>query len=254
VRIGYRPNRTAQHVQSGRHGSVGLLVGDLAFIRPQELQFMIEAAHERDWLLVIEQVNPAGPPPKLIREDCVDGLLLFQTMGSAQGREIKQAHLPLVQINTNTRRGPGCITDDEEAGMRRAVRLLAARRRTHPALIVGDHVPTHYSDRVRQPTEEPAHERLLAFSPGRSTNDMVWFERAKMPAGVTALCLAQPTGYVTEIAVPLALLGKPGRTFRLNVTVNDFDRRAGPRTAYWWRPAWYTREDYRGSGTFRLAK
>ncbi len=108
--------------------------------------------------------------------------------------------------------------------------------------------------RVRQANEAQANELLLAFSPGRSTNDMVWFEREKMPAGVAALCLATPSGYVTEIAVPMALLGRPGRTFRLNITVNDCDAAHGPVQKWWWRPGWYTREDYRGSGTFRLAK
>jgi LacI family transcriptional regulator len=148
ARLGYRPNRTARNIQRGRHGSVGLLVGDVTFIRPQELQLMIDAARQRDWLLVVEQAT-AGTAPKLVREDCVDGLLFFQTMDRALCRDIVRARLPLVQINTNTRAGAGCITYDEEAGMRRVVRLLAARGRTQPALLIGDRAPAHYSDRVR---------------------------------------------------------------------------------------------------------
>ncbi|MCX7005446.1 MAG: metallophosphoesterase [bacterium] len=111
--------------------------------------------------------------------------------------------------------------------------------------------------RIRKPTEKQAQELLLAFSPGRSTNDMVWFEREKMPAGIVALCLATPTGYVTEMAIPMALskhVRRPWRAFRLNITVNDTDAAAGPVAKWWWRPDWYSREDYRGSGTFRLTE
>jgi hypothetical protein len=100
-------------------------------------------------------------------------------------------------------------------------------------------------------------EVLCALSPGRGTNDMVWYAREDAPVGVQAICLATRRGYVAEIAVPHALLDAGGgtawRAVRLNITVNDADKSDGPRVAYWWRPDWRWRESYRGAGVFRRA-
>lgn len=149
ARLAYRPNRSARNIRAGRHGALGLLIGDVTLIRPHELQLMIEAAQQRDCLLVIEHVPGPGVLPKLLREACVDGLFLFQSMDHALSRAAQQARVPLVQINTNERAGRGCITYDEDGGMARAVRLLRARRRQRVALLIGDRAPLHYSDRER---------------------------------------------------------------------------------------------------------
>ncbi len=184
ARLGYRPNRTARNIQRGRHGALGLLIGDVTFIRPQELQLMIEAAQQRDCLLVIEHANTPGALPKLVREDCVDGLLLFQTMDCTLCRAIRRARVPLVQINTNMRCGTGCITYDEEAGIAQAVRLLARRRRRQPALLVGARTPPHYSDCVRP--------RAL--------------RRAACAAGMAAPCVARANDAAQAYAATAELL------------------------------------------------
>jgi DNA-binding LacI/PurR family transcriptional regulator len=157
--LGYRPNRTARNVRRGRHGHVGVLVGDINYVPPLELQLMIEAARERDWLLTIEHVVAGQGAPILAREDCVDGLLVFQTMDRALLRQIAHTRVPLVQINTNNRRGIGSITYDEEGAIEQIAARLAHNGRRYPGLIVGARTPPHYSDRVRATTLRNAARR-----------------------------------------------------------------------------------------------
>lgn len=147
-RLGYRQNRTALNFQQRRHGSIGLLAENLHHVDHMVLDAMIAAARQEDLLLVIEQIS-AGPEwPKLVREDCVDGLLLFENVDPRLLDELLRLRLPVLQVNTNQRYGPGCLTCDEEGAVALALREFVRLGRRHPAYI-GDTEQPHFSTQVR---------------------------------------------------------------------------------------------------------
>jgi len=75
-----------------------------------------------------------------------------------------------------------------------------------------------------------------------------------LPEGARAASVITPTGYNTEIAVPIELLnqaaGGESKDFRLNVRLHDLDTTQWDATLMWWRPVWYGATDCPGSGTF----
>jgi len=96
---------------------------------------------------------------------------------------------------------------------------------------------------------------LIALSPGETSDQMVYYNREKVPEGVQAICVKMATGHVTEIAIPATYLnekqGEPWTAFRLNIAMDDYDDPAGPLAQIWWRPDWRYALTYPGSGTFR---
>ncbi len=96
---------------------------------------------------------------------------------------------------------------------------------------------------------------FIALSPGETSDQMVYFNREKVPEGVQAICVKTATGHAVEIAVPAAYLnekqGEPWKAFRLNIAVDDYDEATGPGAQIWWRPDWRRALTYPGSGTFQ---
>ncbi len=150
--VGYRPNRSYRNHFRRRHGAVAVLAQALGFIPERVLDLLTIAAHRRDWLLVVERLNPEGELPRVIRESCVDGLMLFSTPSPAVREAVDRFGIPTVQANTNDRTGPGCISFDEEGAIRQALALFARRGRRRVAYVrqrpsgVG---PAHYAYEVR---------------------------------------------------------------------------------------------------------
>ena len=96
---------------------------------------------------------------------------------------------------------------------------------------------------------------FLAASPGRTVEEVGWFQQDRIPEGVQAVCVRTEKGHNTEIAVPVRYLnekqGESWKGFRLNIAVDDFDAPEGPGSQIWWRPDWRRALNYPGSGTFR---
>ncbi len=151
TQLGYRPNRTALNMRRGRHGAFGLLLKEWTVFPKSFLFALLDAARQRDHFLLIEY-SDGKTMPRLLREDCIDGLVVFETLEQDVRAALDRSHVPVVEANTNLRDRPGCITYDEPGGVRKLVRHLAEIGRKRPAMIVPwvrPHEEPHYSRRQR---------------------------------------------------------------------------------------------------------
>ncbi len=151
-KVGYRPNRSYRNHFRRRHGAVAVLAQSLGFIPERVLDLLTIASHRRDWLLVVERMSPEGKLPRVVRESCVDGLVLFSTPSPALVEAIDRFGIPAVQVNTNDRTSAGCVSFDEEGAVRQAMEAFAQRGRRRVAYVgpTGGGVgPVHYSVQLR---------------------------------------------------------------------------------------------------------
>ena len=86
---GYRPNRTVSGFFNHEHGALGLLVRSVYHIQPGVLKGLIVAAKARNQMITIEYLDGNGMP-KMVVEDCVDGIILYETVDP---EIIKSIHL-----------------------------------------------------------------------------------------------------------------------------------------------------------------
>ncbi|MFW6303586.1 MAG: LacI family DNA-binding transcriptional regulator, partial [Candidatus Sumerlaeota bacterium] len=127
-KLGYRPNRTVRQFFSNRHGSIGLLFPGIYDIPKDTLGYLLKLAKWQDVMLLLEELSvQSEDTPKLIEEDCVDGLVVFGNAGGQWYENLGKLDIPVVEMNTNRRTGPMCITYDEENGSRLLVDRLAER-------------------------------------------------------------------------------------------------------------------------------
>jgi len=146
-RLGYRPNRTVANFRQQRHGSIGILVRHFSQIPQRVLTGIITAAGKRDQLVVVEHFED-DELPKLVKEDCVDGLIVFEDIRDDLLDEVRRLPMPLVQINTNERDAKGCITFDEEGAIDLAMGEFARSHRHRPAFLEAG-TYSHYSKDAR---------------------------------------------------------------------------------------------------------
>ena len=98
---------------------------------------------------------------------------------------------------------------------------------------------------------------LVAMSPAKEGETRLPYNAAKLPEGTQAVCKITPTGYNTEIAIPISYLdaeaGKPWKDVRVNIVVNAFhgDYKGAEGEKLWWQPDWRSPEVVWGSGTFK---
>jgi LacI family transcriptional regulator len=148
-KLGYRANRTFRNLNRNRQGVIGVVMGANALISTYTLNAMSEAAARRDLMVIYSHTD--GQTPVFIKEDAVDGLVLFGDMDKVFGNAVERFKIPVVHINSNRRLEPGTITFDEKGGMEKAVRYLADKGRKKIALIErSDHSRhPHYSSEMR---------------------------------------------------------------------------------------------------------
>ena len=93
---------------------------------------------------------------------------------------------------------------------------------------------------------------FLVVSPGAAPGKEAFGD--PLPEGMKVASVTTPTGYNTEIAIPLARLkeaaGGQWKDFRLNIRLHDLDTPDWDVTTMWWRPAWDGPQNCPGSGTF----
>jgi len=145
----YRPNRTARNFVRQRHGVVDLVCQTAHLLNASFLHGLLETARKRHGLMVnIEEVGDwRERPPRCLREDATDGVLLLGNPDPALDAALDRLGLPVVNFNGNRREGNGCITFDEEGAMRQvAGAMMAAGRRRLLLLSDGG----HYSHAVRE--------------------------------------------------------------------------------------------------------
>jgi DNA-binding LacI/PurR family transcriptional regulator len=147
--VGYRPNRTAESLRMGRHRAIGLLVHSL-YRMPREpfLPELLAEADARDLQLTIGSFGENGELPVLLAQDSVDALVLFEHLAPAMERTVRPIPVPVVEVNTSNRTGPGCITFDDAAAVGRIVERFAGRGWGRPAFLDVEE-DAHYSHEER---------------------------------------------------------------------------------------------------------
>lgn len=160
----FRPNRTAKNLVKKRHGAIGVLVTNFGHVPDQVLRTMLHEAHGRGQVIIMDAVSPEDTqPPLFLREDSVDGLVVFEDIDAATMKEIARLDIPCVRVNTNVRNLPGCITYNELGAMAMAVEHLHEHGRNTLAVLAGP--SGHYSMRLRVKGVEKACARLGLSAP-----------------------------------------------------------------------------------------
>jgi LacI family transcriptional regulator len=147
-KLGYRPNRTAAVLASGRHHALGLLVNQFGYIHNEVFHQMLTRAAAFGQVLILDAPGDNEHMPVFLREDCVDAVISFEDLPAGLCEGLDAAGLACVQVNTNQRAATGAITFDEEQGMRLALAHLVARGCTRIGLVI-EAVP-HYSTSLRR--------------------------------------------------------------------------------------------------------
>jgi len=145
--LGVRPNRTAANMKRGRHSAYGLLLHNWQAFPKHYLFALVSESRKRGVFLIVEY-TPVDEAPRLIEEDCVDGVLLFEPVATPFHEDLKRFGIPVVHVNANTRFEPNCITYDERAAVRSAMAHFKANGWNRTALVLpqpaGD-AAKHYS-------------------------------------------------------------------------------------------------------------
>jgi LacI family transcriptional regulator len=132
--MGYRPNRSALAMRSGRFNAIGLLQStneQYSYLPAGIFIGMQEELTRQKMHLVVsslpdEKLNDERVLPNVLRESLVDGLIVNYAYGFSPrfAEVIEHSRLPSIWLNT--KRPYGCvIPDDVEAGRRLAERLLS---------------------------------------------------------------------------------------------------------------------------------
>jgi LacI family transcriptional regulator len=167
--LGYRPNAAAKATASGRFNALGLIVrSDMNFLPHQLLEGITDAAQLRDQHLSLARVGfeaiAGGVAPRLVRELCVDGLLLHESKEIPLPvlELLRHSGVPTVWINAKGEHD--CVYPDEVQGARLATEALLA---------AGHRRIANVSFRVNWKPAEPPHfsqqERIAGYEQAMSS-------------------------------------------------------------------------------------
>lgn len=141
--LGYRPNRVARGLSTGRSGMVGLVVPDIANpFYPTLVRAAEHAAHARDLGLLLADTDERPDVEEELLHDMsqhVDGIILCSSrMGPRQIAEIDALSRgrPVVSVNRPIA-GVSSVVLDSASGMRQALRHLAGLGHRRVAYAMG---------------------------------------------------------------------------------------------------------------------
>jgi DNA-binding LacI/PurR family transcriptional regulator len=148
--LGYRPNRAARGLITGRTGNLGIIVPDLANpFFPSVVKGMQARAREADYAVFLADTDedPAAEV-ELVRalSKQVDGIVLCSPRMSDEDLRSLVAETPLVMLNRRSGRIPSVTVDNVE-GIRLAVAHLTALGHRRIAYVEGPR--TSWSNRER---------------------------------------------------------------------------------------------------------
>lgn len=158
-RLGYRPNRVAQRLVTGRSGMVGMIVKIKPDMSAEETFFEMLtgltaalADHDTDLVLAVDQQDdPTGPYKKLLERDILDGFILNAPVpDDPRVAFLQERNIPFV-MHGQDRPAPTYPTYGiDNAGVAAdAVQLLANLGHTRIALINGELRSAYASERLR---------------------------------------------------------------------------------------------------------
>lgn len=154
--LGYRPNAAARAMVKGRFGAVAMLTRDTIGL----VQFNLTKGAERalasqglsmTYATVLEEsLSNPNLTPKLLRELCVDGLLVHQAHNISEDLQQMIAALGVPVVWINTHGTYDCVyPDDAQAASRATARAIElGHRRIAFAMRTGHRM--HYSAQERQ--------------------------------------------------------------------------------------------------------
>ncbi|MET7338614.1 LacI family DNA-binding transcriptional regulator [Nonomuraea sp. NPDC005650] len=169
--LGYRPNRAARALTTGRTHNLGLIVADIAnpFFPP-----LIKAAHsaarQRDYhLFVADTDEEAATEEELVQafSKQVDGLVLCSPRSSNKTLERLAARVPFVVINRRLR-GAATVLMDVGHGARLAVEHLTGLGHRRVALVAGP-AGSWTSAEIRTAAEQVQGVELVVIGPNAPT-------------------------------------------------------------------------------------
>ena len=169
--LGYRPNRAARALTTGRTHNLGLIVADIAnpFFPP-----LIKAAHsaarQRDYhLFVADTDEEAATEEELVQafSKQVDGLVLCSPRSSNKVLERLAARVPFVVINRRLR-GAATVLMDVGHGARLAVEHLTGLGHRRVALVAGP-AGSWTSAEIRTAAEQVEGVELVVIGPNAPT-------------------------------------------------------------------------------------
>lgn len=157
-RLGYRPNRVAQRLVTGRSGMVGMIVKIKPDMSADQTFFEILtgltaalATHETDLVLAVDQADdPVAPYKKLLERDILDGFILnAPELDDRRVNYLKERRIPFV-LHGQDRREPDYPTYgiDNSAVSHDSVKLLTQLGHRRIALINGELKGAYANDRV----------------------------------------------------------------------------------------------------------
>jgi len=148
-KLNFRVNRTAKNLVSKRHGSLGILIREFGMMWNTILQFILLEAQKYEQVIVLETLSQDQHiMPSTIREDAVDGLILFEDIEERIQNEVNTLGIPSVLVNTTTETVPGTIIFNEYQGMELAIHALRSLNHHNLALISSE--GNHFSCKTRK--------------------------------------------------------------------------------------------------------
>ncbi|MBN2508968.1 MAG: LacI family DNA-binding transcriptional regulator, partial [Spirochaetales bacterium] len=199
-KVNYRPNRAATSLVRNRHGALGMLINRTGSIPSQTLQHLLTFSKERDLIISIESYAKGDEQlPIFIREDCVDGIILFENFHQSLISRIETLKIPAVYVNNNLTSSPNAITFDEHDAMDQAAALFASRGKEKIMILLPEpetfSEKQHYSIEGRRRGLQSACERRGLAPPVVINQNVQWGDPqfdAKSYAMYRGFLLAHP--------------------------------------------------------------
>ncbi len=132
----YRPHRASRNLLVRRHGVIGILTGQFYMIPWPSINAMLIKANMFDQVLSFEFLSQDSQKlPLFIRENVVDGLIIYERVPAAIEQAIEFHRIPVVFVNICRHSGPNIINMDEAGAIKTAVLHLVALGRRLPAIV-----------------------------------------------------------------------------------------------------------------------
>ena len=133
----FRPNRTWLNATQNRHGTIGVLTKKIYSIPGSgNVSSIIIEAKKYGFLVTFEIISDNETDlPQFIKENVVDGLLMFEDLGEELDEKIRQFNIPAAYVNINNFERPGCINYDEAGLMKQLAKHFHKKGKKNIAFI-----------------------------------------------------------------------------------------------------------------------
>ena len=208
-RLGYRPNRVAQRLVTGRSGMVGMIVklnpdmsSDQTFFEVVAGLSAALAARDTDLVLAVDQgTDPVAAYARMLERDILDGFILNAPVpDDPRVAFLQSRNIPFVMHGTTGEAADyPFFAIDNQAVSRDAVNLLTALGHRRIALLNGEHRYAFAQDRAEgfrqaMPVSMPDHFMAChpPSEPAGYAQALTWLSGQQGPRPTAILCSATP--------------------------------------------------------------